>query len=143
MIELPFPPSSLSGHNKGHWQTKRPIVEKHRRWARDATVAAHPLIPRTGDIRVVTTFYPPDNRGDRINFVIRMKPYFDGIADALKVNDKRFLPAFHFGEQVRGGKVVIIIGEGSERFVAAIREEPVDNRDNSNLPVGEQRGEGA
>lgn len=143
MIELPFPPSSLSGHNKGHWQTKRPIVEKHRRWAKDATLAAHPLVPHKGDIRIVTTFYPPDNRGDRINFVIRMKPYFDGIADALKVNDKRFLPAFHFGEQVAGGKVVIFIGEGSERFVAALGEGPVDKWDNSKSSLGEHRGEGA
>lgn len=122
MIELPFPPSSLSGHNTGHWQSKRHIIEKHRRWAKDATLAAHPHVPIRGDIRIVTTFYPPDNRGDRVNFPNRMKPYFDGIADALKVNDKRFLPDFQFGEQVAGGKVVILIGEGSERFVAIPRE---------------------
>lgn len=123
MIELPFPPSSLSGHNKGHWRDKAPVVAKHREWAKNATLAAQPLVPPRGDIRVVATFYPPDNRGDRVNFPNRMKPYFDGIADALKVNDKRFLPAFHFGEQVPGGKVVIFIGEGSERFVAAVPRE--------------------
>lgn len=113
MIELPFPPSSLSGHNDGNRWTKAPIVAKHRLWAKQATLAARPAVPATGDIRVSTTFYPPDNRGDRINFPNRMKPYFDGIADALGVNDKRFLPTYHFAEPVKEGRVVICIGEGN------------------------------
>lgn len=112
MIELPFPPSSLSGHVKGHWRSTAGIVAKHRGWAKNATLAALPRIPASGDIRISTTFYPPDNRGDRINFPNRMKPYFDGIADALEVNDKRFLPAFHFAEPVKNARVVIVIGEG-------------------------------
>jgi len=112
MIELPFPPSSLSGHNKGHWRNSSAIVAKHRAWAKAATQAARPEIPATGDIRVVTTFYPGDRRGDRINFPNRMKPYFDGIAEALGVNDSRFVPAYHFAEPVKNGRVVIVIGEG-------------------------------
>jgi hypothetical protein len=112
VIELPFPSASLSGHNDGNRWAKAPIVSKHREWALRATQAVMPAIPETGDIRVSTTFYPPDNRGDRINFPNRMKPYFDGIADALKVNDKRFLPAFHFAEPCKNGRVVIVIGEG-------------------------------
>ncbi len=120
MIELPFPPSSLSGHNKGHWRDKAGIVSKHREWAKNATLASHPLVPPSGDIRVSVTFYPPDNRGDRVNFPNRMKPYFDGIADALEVNDKRFLPSYHFGEPTKVGKVVIVIGEGCERVVGMV-----------------------
>jgi hypothetical protein len=112
VIELPFPPSSLSGHTKGHWRSTAGIVAKHRAWARAATLAARPAVPASGDIRVVTIFYPPDRRGDRINFPNRMKPYFDGIADALGVNDSRFLPAYHFAEPVKNGRVVIVLGEG-------------------------------
>lgn len=122
MIELPFPPSSLSGHNKGHWRAISSIVAKHREWAKNATLAAGPLVPPRGDIPIIVTFYPGDNRGDRVNFPVRMKPYFDGIADALKVNDKRFLPSFHFGEQVRQGKVVILIGEGCHRVVGMMED---------------------
>lgn len=110
-IELPFPPSSLSGHNTGHWRSKSGVVAKHRDWARKAALAARPQIPARGDIRVITTFFPPDRRGDRINFPNRMKPYFDGIADALKVNDSRFVPTYHFAEPVKGGRVVIVIEE--------------------------------
>lgn len=110
IIELPFPPASLSGHNKGHWHTKSPIVSKHREWARLATMEAKPVVPDTGDIRVSVTFYPPDRRGDRVNFPNRMKPYWDGIADALKANDSRFLPSFHYGLPSKPGCVVVTIG---------------------------------
>jgi hypothetical protein len=109
-IVLPFPPASLSGHNTGHWHSKSPVVAKHRKWAALATLAADARAPDTGDIRVSVTFYPPDKRGDRVNFPNRMKPYFDGIADALKVNDSRFLPSFHFAEPVKNPRVVVSIG---------------------------------
>lgn len=109
MIELPFPPASLSGHNTGHWRAKSAIVAKHREWAKNATLAAKVAVPETGDIVLVVTFYPPDRRGDRFNFPNRMKPYADGIADALGVNDKRFLPRYHFGEPCKPGKVVVVI----------------------------------
>jgi hypothetical protein len=62
------------------------------------------------DIRVSVTFYPPNRRGDRTNYPNRMKPYWDGIADALKVNDRRFLPAYHFAEPVSNARVVVSIG---------------------------------
>lgn len=109
MIELPWPPSSLSGHNDKHYRVMRPIIAKHREWARSATLAAMPAIPATGDIRICVTFHPPNRRGDRINFSNRMKPYYDGIADALKVNDKRFLPTYHYAEPVEHGRVVVSI----------------------------------
>lgn len=108
-IELPFPPSSLSGHNKGHWRGKSGIVAKHREWARNATLAAKPDVPTEGDIRVSVTFYPPNKRGDRVNFPNRCKPYFDGIADALKVNDSRFVPSYTFGDPVKDGCVLVTI----------------------------------
>ena len=110
-IVLPFPPASLSGHNTGHWRVKSPVVAKHREWARLATKAAAPKVAANGDIRISFAFYPPDRRGDRINFPNRIKPYADGIADALGVNDRRFLPSYLFGEPVNGGSCVVTIGE--------------------------------
>jgi hypothetical protein len=109
-IELPFPSSALAGHVKGHWRSKSGIVAKHRDWARSATLATDIQAPGAGDIRIAVTFYPPNRRGDRINFPNRMKPYFDGIADALRVNDSRFVPSYQFAEPVKNGKVVVRIG---------------------------------
>lgn len=112
MIELPWPPASLSGHTKGHWRTNAPVVAKHRAWAKHATMAANLDAPAgDGDIRIGVTFYPPDRRGDRTNYANRLKAYFDGVADALGVNDRRFLPSYHFAEPVKGlGKIVMVIG---------------------------------
>jgi crossover junction endodeoxyribonuclease RusA len=111
VIELPFPPASLSGHHNEHWRKLQPVKKKHREWAMLATLAAGIPVPDEGDIRVSVTFYPPDKRGDRTNYPNRCKPYFDGIADALKVNDRRFLPSYHFAEPTKLARVVVVIGQ--------------------------------
>lgn len=109
-IILIWPSSSLSGHAKGHWRAKANTTADHREWAHKATLAAAiGPIPDKGDIRLVITFYPPNRRGDRTNFPIRIKAALDGIAQALKVNDSRFLPTYHFRDPVPNGKVVVSI----------------------------------
>lgn len=109
MIELPWPSASLSGHAKGFWRDKANITRRHRHWAKVATLAANlDPIPDKGDIQVAVTFYPPDNRADRVNYPNRLKPYFDGIAEAIGVNDRRFLPRFHFAEPVGRGKACVV-----------------------------------
>jgi hypothetical protein len=111
LLELPWPPSELSGHSDKHFWRMRPIIKKHRTWAALATIAANIQAPEgDGDIRVSATFYPPDKRTDRVNMPGRIKPYWDGIADALKVNDRRFLPSYHFAEPVKNPRVVVAIG---------------------------------
>ena len=111
MIELPWPPATLSGHHNAHWRKLQPVKKLWRTYAESATLAVKPVVPETGDIRISVTFYPPDRRGDRTNYPNRCKPIFDGIADALKVNDRRFLPTYHFAEPVSNARVVIVIGQ--------------------------------
>ena len=112
-ITLPFPPSKLSGHgNHGHWSQRASVVKKHRQWAFLATKdeLGGRIVSGKGDLQAKVTFYPPNRRGDRLNYPNRMKPYFDGIADALGVNDKRFaVPAFECAEIQKPGKVVVEI----------------------------------
>jgi hypothetical protein len=116
LIELPFPPGTLSGHHNAHWRKLQPIKKKHREWAYVAALAVRDQIRDPSeipdsDIIVSVTFFPPDRRGDRTNYPNRMKPYFDGIADALGVNDRRFLPRFNYAEPVKGqpGRVVVVV----------------------------------
>lgn len=109
-ITLPWPPSKLSGHNFGHWRTKSGIVALHRKTAADATTDAGIAVQPEGDIRVHVRFVPPDRRGDRTNFPNRVKPVFDGIADALKVNDARFLPSYEFAAPEKPGRLEVTIG---------------------------------
>lgn len=109
MITLPFPSSKLSGqHNAHHWVT-RPIINAHRENAAEKAKEAGIVVPDDGDIRIHVRFIPPDRRGDRVNFPNRMKPYFDGIADALGINDSRFLPSYEFCEPQRPGRVEVFI----------------------------------
>lgn len=112
-ITLPWPPSKLSGHANMHHQTLGRINKKYRQLAVKATeealsgrtVAATPY-----DIRVSAVFYPPDNRGDRLNFSNRLKPYWDGVAEAMGVNDKRFLPgANHYAQPVKNDGCVVLL----------------------------------
>ena len=74
-----------------------------------ATNAAKIKVPDDGDIPIRIDFFPPDNRSDRLNFANRIKPYCDGIADALQVYDKRFLPSYHYHDPIKGGKVIVRI----------------------------------
>lgn len=109
-ITLPFPPASLSGHNTGNRFAKAPVIAKHRDWACSATRAAKIAIPASGDIRLHIRFVPPDNRGDRCNFWNRAKCLIDGVALALGVNDKRFLPSMSFAPPEKPGRVEITLG---------------------------------
>ena len=112
IIELPFPPASLSGHANGrHWAGKSAVTKEHRRWAWSATKEAKIKKQPPGDIRIHVRFEPPNRRGDRTNFANRMKPYFDGIAEAMGVNDARFLPSYEYGDPIEHGRVLITIGD--------------------------------
>jgi Holliday junction resolvase RusA-like endonuclease len=108
-IILPFPPSSLSGHAKGHWRAKAAETKKYRELAYWATRGARPVVPATGDIQIHVHFVPPDRRSDRGNMPVRMKAYFDGLADGLAVNDRRFVPSFTFAEPEKPGRVEVTI----------------------------------
>jgi len=112
VITLPFPPSSLSGHAKGNWHKKAAVTKQHRQWAHLATKLWLRENARDfgyGDIRVLIQFTPPDNRSDRSNFPIRAKSYLDGVADALGVNDRRFVPSFEFLPPAKPGSVRIAL----------------------------------
>lgn len=112
MIELPWPPASLSGHNEGHWAVKAKVIATHRSWAFHATRAAKVKVEGEGDIRITFRFVPPDRRGDRTNYPNRLKPYIDGIAEALGINDRRFLPSYEFAEPEKLGRVEVILSKG-------------------------------
>lgn len=111
MITLPFPPASLSGHAKGGWHGKSAATKHQREWACYVTTEAGVTVPEFGDIPIHFHFVPNSRRGDRVNFPIRIKAAVDGIADALGVNDSRFLPSYSFGDpSPRKPRVEVTIG---------------------------------
>lgn len=64
--------------------------------------------PEDGEVMLDVTFNPPDNRKrDLDGMFSASKAGFDGIADALSVNDYRFAFTIRRAEPIKGGKVVV------------------------------------
>ncbi len=65
-----------------------------------------------GDVHLWVDFYPPDKRArDQDNMLAAFKAGFDGLADALKVNDKRFRLHPYVKDEI-GGMVRVTITDG-------------------------------
>ena len=117
MIVLSFPPAVLAGHARGKGDWKRfAATQKWRALVKDAAGAQPlpelcnaPAYTPEGDIALTVRFYPPNKRGDRVNFPNRCKPIFDGLADAWGVNDARFVPHFEFHAPEAPGRVEVEI----------------------------------
>jgi crossover junction endodeoxyribonuclease RusA len=109
-IHLPWPDSALSPNARCHWSKKAAWARKHRQWAYVAALAAGgPALVHDGVMLLRVTAYPKDRRRrDADNLLAALKSTFDGIADALKVDDSRFRPRLDFGEP-RGAWAKIII----------------------------------
>lgn len=113
-LDLPWPAKELSPNFRGHWRRVH-IARKHYRFAAAAlcraAAGAHPLSIEGRELRLRYEFHPPQARAyDRDNLAARMKAATDGIADALKVNDR----GFHFAPpelrpKVAGGLVRLTI----------------------------------
>lgn len=128
-IVLPFPSSLLAGHAKGNDQWEKvKVTKEHRALAKMETLvvrgSARPKFEGKADIPITIRFIPGDNRGDRMNFPARMKPYVDGIAEALGVNDRRFHPCFIYCEPEKPGRVEVYIGAGARAYPLSTGGQP-------------------
>ena len=98
-----WPPKELSPNSRVHWAKKSKIVKQYRQACWALAMEAKLVIPADEKIKIHITFYPPDRRHrDYDNMISSVKAAIDGLADALKVNDKRFLPSFTFTDEVKG-----------------------------------------
>lgn len=105
IIDLPWPHTALSPNARPHWAVKHREVKKHREWARWQSHAYGPI--EADEVRVTITAYPKTRAEfDDDNFIARCKPYLDGIADSLFVDDSKFrIQPLKRGEVVKGGTV--------------------------------------
>ena len=109
-IRLTWPSADASPNARGHW-AKRARANKTMRQAAFYLAKAANLTAPEGDIHVRLTFYAPDRRHyDVDNLQARAKAYLDGIADALKVNDRMFRPTSTIAPELGGYVEVEIAG---------------------------------
>lgn len=96
-ITLPWPPSILSPNARTHWAVRARAVKAYRMacaWqALEQTTSEQRQAMRPADrLRVHVVFVPPDRRRrDADNCLAAVKAGLDGLADALGVNDHRFV----------------------------------------------------
>lgn len=111
-IELPYPDKILWPNGRGHHMKKHRAFQKHKQWARLATLAAGAL-PDSFPFPIPwsVTFYPKTRHPvDNDNARASLKAYQDGIADALDIDDFLFAaPTIHFAEPIKGGRIVVVI----------------------------------
>lgn len=114
-ITYPWPSKNLSPNSRTHWAIKGKKTKETRRNAFILTIeAGWRGIDWEGDIHLWVDYYPPDRRArDQDNMIASSKAIFDGLADALGVNDKRFRLHPWVKEEI-GGMVKVRITKGPE-----------------------------
>ena len=112
-VTLPWFPPELNPNKRVHWAVKAKAVKQYRHacWAL-CVQAGLTSIPWDGDVHLWIDFYPPNRRGwDDDNCNSAFKAGRDGMADALKVNDKRFKSHPDLKTEI-GGMVKVTITPG-------------------------------
>lgn len=117
-LVLPWPSKDLSPNGRVHWARKAKAVKEAREQAYYLAKAAGwpgQVLP-TGRLHMWIDFYPPTKRlPDDDNMLSRMKAARDGIADALLIDDKRFVSHPYVKDEVRkGGEVRVRITGGPD-----------------------------
>lgn len=102
-VLLTWPDKRCSPNARVHHMVKHRANKAMRKaaWAltKDSGVSA----PSDGPINIHVTAFPPTRHARDIdNLLASMKGYFDGIADALKVDDSRFRPTLTISDQTGG-----------------------------------------
>ena len=119
-IILPWPDKALSPNSRVHWSQKAKAVKaaRYRGWAESvaAGYGISTFADYDGKLHLWIDYYAKTrNYPDADNCLSSSKAYIDGIADALLVNDRRFVHhPFVKDETFKGGKIEIRITKGAE-----------------------------
>jgi crossover junction endodeoxyribonuclease RusA len=110
-IVLPWPPAALrpNASSPGNWRRKS---EAAKRYKHDCIL----LTPKSiaDGTHLAITFCPPDKRRrDLDNMLASFKAGIDAIAQVMGVDDYQFSISLTRGEPVKGGQVVVVIGEAA------------------------------
>ncbi len=114
MIEIPWPAPALwpNFRSRSHWPKTRALKVARQYGFYAAKEARVGVVAADLPIRLAITVYPRSSRRqcqpDKDAVTAALKPYFDGIADALNVNDRAFEPQPPvYAEPVTGGRITI------------------------------------
>lgn len=128
IVSLPWPNPKLNPNRSGGrgWRATYSAKASAKRYAYFATIEQIPAAIRgrgfPGPVIVSYRFNPPNLIARDIdNLIASMKSYFDGIKEAIKVDDSEWewLHPTSLSEVVKGGEVVVKItgGDDAERIL--------------------------
>lgn len=118
MIELtlPWPSKDLSPNARVHWGRKARATKAARKEAATLAIAAgwQRVVLPAGKLHLWLEVHRPSrHKFDDDGLTGRFKPYRDGLADALGIDDNRFQGHLLVKDEVRkGGQVVVRITGG-------------------------------
>ena len=125
-LHLPWPERALWANARPHWRAKAKVVFSARRMA---CALAYEAGLRPGCMErplLRFAFHPPDRRSrDLHNMPATTKAHCDGIADALRIDDKHFLCVWPltFAAPIKGGRVVVTVEDWGRRCLSC--QEPL------------------
>lgn len=114
-LELPWPDRALHPNARVHWAKRNKATKMARVFAnmkvRECGWRKGQSVAYDGKLSLHLDFYPPDRRKrDDDGCLSSFKPYRDGIADALGIDDNRFVSHPRvMDEVVKGGLVRVRI----------------------------------
>jgi len=110
-VVLPWPDRMLSPNARVHWSQKAKVVRAARNAAWALSLEAKvPRMSVSARPRVEIEFCPPDRRRrDTDNCIASAKASMDGLADALGVDDSRFISTYRMADPVKGGAVIVTV----------------------------------
>lgn len=109
---LPWPPKVLSPNARTHWATKSRAAKTYRNACFQLCRAAGLPVP-VGRALLSLEFIPPDRRRrDDDNCIAAFKSGRDGVAQALGIDDSRFVTQLQISaETIKGGAVRVRISD--------------------------------
>lgn len=109
-VTLPHPPRILHPNSRPYWAALYRAKKKYRADCYYLTRAAR--IPQLGegDIHITLIWHPKTkNVADEDGCIASFKAGFDGVSDALGVDDSRFRIHFDMSSPVKGGAIRMLI----------------------------------
>ena len=106
-VVLPWPPRELSPNWRGHWSKKATAAKRYRLACFVLAKEAGLAFDGPGEVHLWITFNKPSRRAmDDDNLIASFKAGRDGLADALKIDDARFVCHPFVSDRIAGSVVV-------------------------------------
>ncbi|KEZ72806.1 endodeoxyribonuclease RusA [Pseudomonas syringae pv. syringae FF5] len=111
-LMLPWPPKVLSPNARTHWATKSRAAKLYRNTCYLLCLQAALPVP-AGRALLALEFIPPDRRRrDDDNCIAAFKSGRDGVAQAMGIDDSRFVTQLQISaEIIKGGAVRVRISD--------------------------------